>query len=122
MEIKEWDIDALFAWRTRTNCSMCFNQRRYEWVGLLEHHPDLFWKYEGWEHNVSEYFFNGKGNSLKDIAEKSDDIFNRRLKSVVKYIESTKQLKLKFKSLDLDDDKYFIDILQITSCGLLCGK
>lgn len=75
---------------------MCFNQRRYEWIGLLEHHPDLFWKYEGWEHNVSEYFFNGKGSSLKDLAENAEKIFQRRLNAVVKFIESTRQMKTKF--------------------------
>ncbi|MFZ1786849.1 MAG: phosphoadenosine phosphosulfate reductase family protein [Saprospiraceae bacterium] len=119
---KEWDIDALFAWRTRTNCSMCFNQRRYEWIGLLEHHPELFWKYEGWEHNVSEYFFNGKGSPLKDLAENSEKIFQRRVNAVVKFIESTRQMKLNFQLLNSDDDKDFIDMLQVTSCGLLCGK
>jgi hypothetical protein len=119
---KEWDIDALFSWRTRANCSMCFNQRRYEWVGLLEHHPDMFWKYEGWEHNVSEYFFNGKGSPLKSIAENAESILQRRANAVIKFIESTKQMKLNFNLLKTDEDIEFIDILQITSCGLLCGK
>lgn len=119
---KEWDIDALFAWRTRTNCSMCFNQRQYEWVGLLEHHPDMFWEYEGWEHNVSEYFFNGKDKPLKLIAERKDEIFEKRKNAIVKFIEQTRQLKLNFELLNTDEDKDFYDILQVTSCGLLCGK
>jgi hypothetical protein len=119
---KEWDIDALFSWRTRTNCAMCFNQRVYEWVGLLEHHPNLFWEYESWEHNVSKYYLNGKDKSLKSIAERSEEIFQKRLNKIVAFIEKTKQLKINYELLNSDDDKDFIDMLQITSCGLLCGK
>lgn len=119
---KEWDIDALFAWRTRTNCSMCFNQRLYEWVGLLEHYPDMFWEYELWEHNVSEYYFNGKDRPLKWIAERADNIFYKRVDSIVKYIRKTTQTKIRFEETCSDDDSGFFDILQVTSCGLLCGK
>ncbi len=35
----EWIRDRMFAWRSRPNCYVCIFQRRYEWVGLLEHHP-----------------------------------------------------------------------------------
>lgn len=31
-----------YKWRTRSGCFFCFFQRRAEWVGLLENHPDLF--------------------------------------------------------------------------------
>lgn len=31
-----------YKWRTRSGCYFCFFQRRHEWVGLLEHHPDRF--------------------------------------------------------------------------------
>ena len=30
------------SWRTRSGCYFCFFQQKIEWVGLLEHHPDLF--------------------------------------------------------------------------------
>lgn len=29
-------------WRSRSGCYFCFFQQKIEWVGLLEHHPDLF--------------------------------------------------------------------------------
>ena len=29
-------------WRSRSGCSFCFFQRRIEWVGLLENHPEKF--------------------------------------------------------------------------------
>jgi len=31
-----------YKWRTRSGCFFCFFQRKIEWVGLLENHPDLF--------------------------------------------------------------------------------
>ena len=33
-----------YAWRSRSGCYFCFFQRKSEWVGLLEQHPDLFEK------------------------------------------------------------------------------
>ena len=31
-----------YSWRSRSGCSFCFFQRRIEWVGLLENHPEKF--------------------------------------------------------------------------------
>ena len=31
-----------YAWRSRSGCYFCFFQRKREWLGLREHHPDLF--------------------------------------------------------------------------------
>jgi len=31
-----------YRWRSRSGCYFCFFQQRSEWVGLLQHHPDLF--------------------------------------------------------------------------------
>ena len=31
-----------YEWRSRSGCYFCFFQRRVEWVGLLEKHPDLY--------------------------------------------------------------------------------
>jgi hypothetical protein len=111
---KEWQIDYIFAWRSRANCAMCFNQRQYEWVGLLEHYPDMFWNYESWEHNVSEYYLAGKDVSLKYISENKEAIFQKRVKRLVKFIQSKRQLKIEFV---LNDD-FFVN----TNCGLMCGK
>lgn len=35
-------IPAYYQWRSRSGCYFCFFQRRIEWVGLLENHPDLY--------------------------------------------------------------------------------
>lgn len=31
-----------YDWRSRSGCYFCFFQRRIEWVGLLENHPELY--------------------------------------------------------------------------------
>ena len=33
---------AYYDWRTRSGCYFCFFQRRNEWVGLKERHPELY--------------------------------------------------------------------------------
>ena len=35
-------LPAYYEWRTRSGCYFCFFQRKAEWVGLAERHPDLF--------------------------------------------------------------------------------
>ena len=31
-----------YQWRTRSGCTFCFYQRKIEWLGLKEHHPEAF--------------------------------------------------------------------------------
>nr|WP_322625670.1 hypothetical protein [uncultured Flavobacterium sp.] len=114
-KLPEWVIDILFCWRTRANCYFCFNQRLYEWIGLLEHYPELFWHAEAMEHNGSEFYWNGKNSSLKSIAERKEQIKDNLVKSIIKTIE-------KGRLQTSTDDEGFIDILSVTSCGLLCAK
>lgn len=38
-----------YEWRTRSGCYFCFFQRKAEWVGLKENHPDLFEKAKQYE-------------------------------------------------------------------------
>lgn len=35
-------IPEYYKWRSRSGCYFCFFQRRVEWVGLKERHPDLY--------------------------------------------------------------------------------
>ena len=35
-------LPSYYDWRTRSGCYFCFFQRKSEWVGLMEKHPDLF--------------------------------------------------------------------------------
>ena len=35
-------LPAYYEWRTRSGCYFCFYQRKVEWIGLAERHPELF--------------------------------------------------------------------------------
>ena len=42
-------IPEYYRWRSRSGCYFCFFQRRDEWLGLAEHHPDLFERAKNYE-------------------------------------------------------------------------
>ncbi|WP_139423907.1 phosphoadenosine phosphosulfate reductase domain-containing protein [Chryseobacterium mulctrae] len=114
--LPEWYFDMLFAWRSRANCYFCFNQRLYELVGLLEHHPDLFDIAESYEYKGGDnpYYWK-KDYPLKKIRENADRIKKKRINTICKII-APKMI------LELFEEEDFFDILELKSCGLFCGK
>lgn len=111
----------LFSWRTRMNCSFCFFQRAYEWVGLLEHYPDLFWNAVKIEEETGGIDFTWRyKQSLRVVARKANDIKERRARKVAKFF-LPKQGNL-FDMLDNGEEGDTPDILTSVSCGLFCGK
>lgn len=60
-----------YSWRTRSGCYFCFFQRRAEWVGLMERHPELFKeakRYEKIDEATGErYTWSGK-ESLEELS------------------------------------------------------
>ena len=42
-------VPKYYEWRTRSGCYFCFFQRKSEWVGLKERHPDLYEKAKQFE-------------------------------------------------------------------------
>ena len=42
-------LPSYYSWRSRSGCYFCFFQRKREWLGLREHHPDLFEKAKRYE-------------------------------------------------------------------------
>jgi 3'-phosphoadenosine 5'-phosphosulfate sulfotransferase (PAPS reductase)/FAD synthetase len=49
LEESSLGLPKYYKWRTRSGCYFCFFQRRAEWVGLKEHHPELFEKAKEYE-------------------------------------------------------------------------
>ena len=43
-----------YDWRSRSGCFFCFYQRRSEWVGLKENHPELYEKAKAYEKTNEE--------------------------------------------------------------------
>lgn len=89
--IPEWKKDILFSWRSRANCYFCFNQRTYELVGLLEHHPELFDKMQWYEHQDGDEiidFEEWKANVLPDITKSAKDLVASGKTSISSVVKS----------------------------------
>jgi 3'-phosphoadenosine 5'-phosphosulfate sulfotransferase (PAPS reductase)/FAD synthetase len=84
-----------YEWRTRSGCYFCFYQRKVEWVGLAERHPDLFEKAVAIELKVRraagadgdssfddfamkgrQYTWSGK-ETLPELLERKEEILER---------------------------------------------
>jgi len=61
-----------YNWRSRSGCYFCFFQRKAEWAGLLEHHPELFEeakKYEKIDPATGERYTWAQGESLEELSK-----------------------------------------------------
>lgn len=105
-----WLRTHLFSWRSRMNCYHCFFQRPYEWIGLYYHYPDLFWRAVAMEETIggNGFTWNTDRRSLRSFIEDQDAILTRRARKIAKIIENREH-----------DET---DLLNVVSCGLLCGK
>lgn len=78
-------LPTYYEWRTRSGCYFCFFQRKAEWVGLAERHPDLFEKAVAYEDKVSweakamegrQYTWSGS-ETLRELVERREEILAR---------------------------------------------
>jgi len=123
-ELPRYIFDRAFAWRSRPNCFMCFYQRRYEWAGLLDNHPDLFDRAEGLEthyghsENTREhpFYWIGQDFPLSKIRDDKEKIIAKRVDALVKML-------LKKEQQEMWEDSLFDEMeMAQKSCGLFCGK
>ena len=68
-------IPSYYKWRSRSGCYFCFFQKQEEWVGLKQHHPDLFERAKEYEKidavSGKKYTWNQKG-TLDEILSKKE--------------------------------------------------
>ena len=88
-------LPSYYEWRTRSGCYFCFYQRKAEWVGLADRHPELFEKAKQIEQKVlteagadgdsnfqdqamrgRQYTWSG-GETLGELIERRDEIMER---------------------------------------------
>jgi hypothetical protein len=65
-------LPAYYEWRTRSGCYFCFFQRKAEWVGLLEKHPELYkeaMKYEKIDEKTGQRYTWTQRESLAELAD-----------------------------------------------------
>lgn len=61
-----------YEWRSRSGCYFCFFQRRSEWIGLLDTHPELFEKakeYEKMDAETGQRFTWAQKESLEELQQ-----------------------------------------------------
>jgi len=99
-----------YKWRSRSGCYFCFFQRKIEWIGLLENHPDLFEKakaYEKYDSVTGQRFTWSQNESLEELekperiaeikkkaAEHSLDKEEKSAKSLVDLIDPEQEEEL----------------------------
>ncbi len=74
-----------YEWRTRSGCYFCFFQRKAEWLGLKEHHPERFEeakKYEKANVETGQRFTWSQSESLEELEQpaRAEEIKRRHLK------------------------------------------
>lgn len=118
-------LPAYYEWRTRSGCYFCFYQRKAEWVGLADRHPELFERAVAIEQKMlldagasgsadytkvamkSRTYTWSQGELLPDLLARRDEILQRhelaldRAKSKRKNIPLIEVLA---DALDEDDD------------------
>jgi hypothetical protein len=61
-----------YEWRSRSGCTFCFFQRKIEWVGLLERHPEAFENAKSLEKNAINHgspFTWSENESLEELSK-----------------------------------------------------
>jgi len=74
-------IPEYYKWRSRSGCYFCFFQRKSEWIGLKNNHPDLFERAKKFEKidpaNGMRYTWSSS-ESLEELAARASTVINRR--------------------------------------------
>lgn len=109
-----------YSWRTRSGCYFCFYQRKAEWVGLADRHPELFERAQQIERkNLMEVGVDGdadyseyasaqgytwsRGETLSQLLARRDEIMERHEEALERARERRTNLPL-VEALAEDDD------------------
>ena len=114
-----------YEWRTRSGCYFCFYQRKAEWIGLAERHPELFERAVAIERKVlqdagvagdadfrdramrgRQYTWSG-GETLAELKNRKAEILERHEATMSRVSNSKRNLPLVqalADALDEDDD------------------
>lgn len=118
-------LPSYYEWRTRSGCYFCFYQRKAEWVGLADRHPELFEKAKQIEQKVlteagadgdsnfqdqamrgRQYTWSG-GETLGELLERREEIMERHDAAMARAASTRRNIPLievLNEALDSDDD------------------
>jgi 3'-phosphoadenosine 5'-phosphosulfate sulfotransferase (PAPS reductase)/FAD synthetase len=106
-----------YEWRTRSGCYFCFFQRKHEWVGLADRHPDLFQKAVAYEDKIryeqtamqGRQYSWSQGETLQELLARRDEIEQRHQEAMDRAAKRVKPnrplLEVLSDALDDDDDE-----------------
>ena len=119
-------LPTYYEWRTRSGCYFCFYQRKAEWVGLADRHPELFERAVAIEQKVlldagvdgnadfranamkgRDYTWSG-GETLLELIARRDEIMAKHeqaLQREAKALPNQPLVDILANALDEDDDK-----------------
>lgn len=118
-------LPSYYEWRTRSGCYFCFYQRKAEWVGLAERHPELYERAVAIERKVlkdagqdgdadfQDQAMKGRmytwssGETLPDLLSRRDEILERHEKAIDRAKQKRRNIPLVevlASALDDDDD------------------
>jgi len=108
------DLPDYYRWRTRSGCYFCFFQRKSEWVGLADNHPDLFERAAAIEQKILKDAGIGGDASFKDSAMKGGSytwspgetlpqLLERRAEIMARHEENVRRAKSRRRNLPLVD-------------------
>jgi len=90
-----------YAWRTRSGCYFCFFQRKVEWVGLADNHPELFEAAVAYEDKVryeaqasGQHYTWSPGESLRELISRRDDILAKHDQAMTRAASRRRNLPL----------------------------
>ncbi len=113
-------LPSYYEWRSRSGCYFCFYQRKAEWVGLADRHPELYEKAVAIEKKTladagiaydefasdEGYTWSG-GETLEELLARRDEILERHEARMERVKASRKDLPLVdalAEALDAEDD------------------
>jgi len=127
-------LPSYYEWRTRSGCYFCFYQRKAEWVGLAERHPELWDRAVAIEQKVmkdagadgdasfGEFAMKGRqytwsgGESLSDLLDRREEVLSRHGEAMDRAATRQRNRPVWDVLSDaLDDDD---DAQQCTVCAL----
>ena len=127
-------LPTYYDWRTRSGCYFCFYQRKAEWVGLAERHPDLFQRAVAIERKVlrdagvdgdadfrsqamqGRQYTWSSGETLTELLSRRDEIIEQHgaaMSRAAKVRANVPLIEVLTEALDDDDDT-----LPCTVCAL----
>ncbi|MEQ9325372.1 MAG: phosphoadenosine phosphosulfate reductase family protein [Polyangiaceae bacterium] len=95
-----------YKWRTRSGCYFCFFQRKSEWAGLLENHPELYHlakQYEKADPETGDRYTWQQGESLDELA-RPERLLQIRTKAEAATAKGSGTLASMFGDDEYEDD------------------